>query len=115
MLNSNLIGIPLYAKWQLAMKMRVVVPGFFPILFDFRGKPGQESDKVRSLAAINSSKPGGLDGTALLLRILEDGRLNQDCCLEIPKFLKIVDAGELCAIYYVTLLIFTFACRWDSV
>ena len=82
------------------MKMKVVVPGFFPILFEFRGKPGPETDKVRRLTAINSSRTGGVDGTALLKEILEDGRRGQDFSLDIPKFLKIVDTGERNSAHY---------------
>ena len=85
---------PVYAKYQLASKLRVCSRGFFPVLFNFRPKSSELW--IQDVVALSGVTEGRVDGVEFLAEILKDGAKNNSASsISIPKHVVLRDKCKL--------------------
>ena len=91
--NCSFLGNSTYMRFQLAQELKICVPGFNPILFNFRL---QGKTWVQKLVGI-SGRVGedGVNGVKILQEILDDGwKTHGETSISIPKWAVIATTGK---------------------
>ena len=96
-INDNIFvsGVSsVFAKYQLADRLKVCSKDLFPILFNFR--PSSSELWLQDVVALSGVTKGRVDGVDILANILKDGVENHSAnSISIPKNVVVQDKGKI--------------------